>query len=111
MLGNTIKTMGLCALLFLLAACSNKTKSTAASPAPQEQRSANDRPPRQGQGQRGERPDFAELLTKMDSNQDGKLSKTEVKGRLQQNFAQIDSNQDGYLSAEEFAQAPPPPRR
>lgn len=47
-------------------------------------------------------PSFADLLGKMDSNDDGKLSKTEVKGKLQENFDKRDSNKDGYITEDEM---------
>ena len=65
-------------------------------------------------GNRGERkgpPTFEELLSKMDKNEDGKLSKEEVKGPLQRHFDQIDTNEDGLLTEEEFEKAPKPERR
>lgn len=53
-----------------------------------------------------ERPTFAKMLTEMDANKDGKLSKNEVKGRLQKDFDTIDSNKDGFITESEFANAP-----
>ncbi|WP_299385475.1 YHYH protein [uncultured Lacinutrix sp.] len=61
-------------------------------------------PPRgeqQGNGQ-GERPNTAELIKQMDANKDGKLSKTEAKGPLKQDFSKIDTNSDGFISKEEL---------
>ena len=46
----------------------------------------------------------------MDSNGDGKLSKTEIKGRLLDDFAKIDTNGDGFLSKAEIQNAPKPQR-
>lgn len=48
-------------------------------------------------------PSFAELLQKMDTNSDGKISKSEVKGKLKENFDRRDRNQDGYITANEMS--------
>jgi len=47
-------------------------------------------------------PSFSELLEKMDTNKDQKLSKSEVKGKLKENFDKRDKNSDGYLTKEEM---------
>ncbi|MFB9052499.1 DUF1566 domain-containing protein [Formosa undariae] len=49
-------------------------------------------------------PSFASMLLKMDSNKDNKLSKSEVKGKLKENFENRDRNKDGYLTADEMTQ-------
>ena len=38
----------------------------------------------------------------MDTNKDKKLSKSEVKGRLKENFDQRDTNSDGFITEEEM---------
>ncbi len=55
-------------------------------------------------------PTFSELLEKMDANEDGKLSKDELKGPLKDNFAKVDSDEDGFITEEEFKKAPKPKR-
>ena len=59
---------------------------------------------------RGERPQFSDLLLKMDDNKDGKLSKSEIDGPLQNNFSEIDKDKDGFIPEAEFNDTPPPPR-
>lgn len=54
----------------------------------------------------GEKPSTSEIFEKMDTNQDGFLAESEVKGPLQKDFAQLDTDQDGYLSASEIERAP-----
>lgn len=58
-----------------------------------------------------ERPTYAMLLEKMDKNEDGKLAKAEIKGRLKEIFSNIDKDEDGFISEEEFKNAPKPKRR
>lgn len=67
----------------------------------------------QERGEKGkkERPKFAQLLKDMDANDDGKLSKDEVKGRLKEHFDKVDLNEDGFITEEEFKKAPRPKRR
>ncbi len=55
-----------------------------------------------------EPPTYAELLEKMDENEDGKLEESELKGPLKEHFSEIDSNEDGYISEKEFENAPKP---
>ncbi|MEP3209587.1 MAG: EF-hand domain-containing protein [Maribacter sp.] len=64
----------------------------------------------QNRQERREPPTFAELLEKMDANEDGKLSKEEVKGRLKDHFEKVDVDEDGFITAEEFEKAPRPKR-
>ena len=54
-----------------------------------------------GQRQNG-RPSFDEVLEMMDSNKDSKISKTEAKGPLSENFDTMDKNKDGFLIKEEL---------
>ncbi|EOR94471.1 hypothetical protein ADIARSV_2317 [Arcticibacter svalbardensis MN12-7] len=53
-------------------------------------------------------PTTAALFLQMDSNKDGKLAKSEVKGPLANDFAKIDTNSDGFISKEELNKAPNP---
>lgn len=53
-------------------------------------------------------PSFSEMIEKMDSNGDGKLSEAEVKGPLKRDFSAIDSDGDGYLTEDELGDAPKP---
>ncbi|MDO5970695.1 EF-hand domain-containing protein [Flavivirga aquimarina] len=54
------------------------------------------------------RPSIDELFTKMDENEDGKLSEKEVKGPLKKDFAKIDTDEDGFITKEELEKAPKP---
>ncbi|WP_339836985.1 EF-hand domain-containing protein [uncultured Maribacter sp.] len=65
----------------------------------------------QSKGDRKEPPTFTELLKKMDKDEDGQLSKEEVKGPLKDDFDKIDANEDGFLSKEELDNAPKPKGR
>lgn len=56
-------------------------------------------------------PTFSELLKEMDKDDDGLLSKTEVKGPLKKGFSEIDTDEDGFISEEELKKAPKPKRR
>lgn len=59
----------------------------------------------------GKRMSIDALFTQMDSNKDGKLSKSEVKGPLAKEFSKIDANNDGFISKEELKNAPKPERK
>ena len=54
----------------------------------------------------GERPSAAEIISELDSNQDGKLSEGEAKGPLADDFTNIDANKDGFLTSEELSAGP-----
>lgn len=56
-------------------------------------------------------PIFAQLLKEMDKNEDGKLSKDELKGPLKEDFSKVDTDEDGFISEEEFKKAPKPKRK
>ncbi|MFY0714455.1 DUF1566 domain-containing protein [Seonamhaeicola sp. NFXS20] len=47
-------------------------------------------------------PSFEKMLQKMDTNNDGKISKSEVRGKLKQNFDKRDINKDGYITENEL---------
>lgn len=65
----------------------------------------------QDRKERREPPTFEQLLKEMDANEDGKLSKTEIKGRLKEIFDKVDTNEDGFITEKEFEKAPKPERR
>ena len=56
-------------------------------------------------------PDVDEIFEQMDSNEDEKLAKKEVKGPLKNDFDNIDSNEDGFISKKELKNAPKPNRQ
>ncbi|MGR5140272.1 DUF1566 domain-containing protein [Photobacterium sp. DNB23_23_1] len=45
-------------------------------------------------------------FTQMDTNNDGKLSRDEVRGPLKRDFDKLDTNRDGYLTRNELPQRP-----
>lgn len=59
---------------------------------------------RRGGGQ-GRSLSLDQLLKEMDANNDGKLSKTEVKGPLASDFSKIDADSDGFITKEEIGNA------
>ena len=50
------------------------------------------------------------MFTRMDANNDGKLTKDELRGPLADRFSEIDTNKDGSISKEELMAAPRPQR-
>lgn len=56
--------------------------------------------------QKSNPPNVEEVFKKMDANQDGVLSKDEVKGRLAKDFVKIDADKDGLLSRAELEKKP-----
>ncbi|MEM8847121.1 MAG: EF-hand domain-containing protein [Bacteroidota bacterium] len=61
--------------------------------------------------QRRKPPSIDQLFKDLDANEDGKLSKKEVKGPLRNHFDKVDLNEDGYLTREELEKAPKPQRK
>ena len=102
-----MKLVAVFGVLLFLASCSAQN-TTADTTATTEKR--GEKPQGQGKQKKGERPTFAKILTEMDQNNDGKLSKTEVKGPLKNDFAKIDTNSDGFINEAEFKNAPKPQR-
>ncbi|GAA3650546.1 EF-hand domain-containing protein [Flavivirga jejuensis] len=62
----------------------------------------------EGEQKDKKRPSIEELFTKMDANEDGKLSEKEIKGPLKKDFAKIDTDEDGFITKEELEKAPKP---
>lgn len=61
--------------------------------------------------QKKEPPTFSQLLEEMDKDEDGQLSKAEIKGPLKNDFDKIDTDEDGFISEDEFKKAPKPERK
>jgi Ca2+-binding EF-hand superfamily protein len=62
---------------------------------------------RQGGGQqRGGRPDAAEILKMLDTDDDDKISKEEAskdrRGKISEDFDEIDANEDGFIDLDEL---------
>ena len=61
---------------------------------------------RQGGDQRGQKPDAAMILKKLDTNNDGVIDKEEAakdeRRVIFENFAEIDTNEDGVIDLEEL---------
>lgn len=64
-----------------------------------------DFPKRNGGRNDRERPSVAQIFEQMDANNDGKLSKKEIKGPLQRNFSKVDTNDDGFITKKELENA------
>ncbi|SDH88421.1 MBL fold metallo-hydrolase [Winogradskyella thalassocola] len=47
-------------------------------------------------------PSFRKMLENMDTNNDGKISKSEARGKLKDNFNKRDQNKDGYITEDEL---------
>lgn len=56
-------------------------------------------------------PTIDEIFKQMDKDEDGLLSKKEIKGPLKNDFDKIDTDEDGFLSKEELEKAPKPERK
>ncbi|WP_035759444.1 EF-hand domain-containing protein [Flavobacterium tegetincola] len=89
-------------LILLLAAIAISCKST-----DEPITESDERPGQNGKGQ----PNVEEVLSKLDTNKDGKISKDEAQGPLKNDFTKIDTNKDGFISKEELANAPKPERQ
>ncbi|PHR29168.1 MAG: hypothetical protein COA38_11695 [Fluviicola sp.] len=63
----------------------------------------------QGGKPSGEGPSPDRLFAEFDRNKDGRLSKDEVRGPIEQDFDHLDKNNDGYLTIDELSNMPPPP--
>jgi len=46
-----------------------------------------------------------EVFSRLDTNQDGKISKEEAHGLIKEHFDKIDTNKDGFISFDELAKA------
>ncbi|WP_299107252.1 YHYH protein [uncultured Winogradskyella sp.] len=68
-----------------------------------------ERPQGGGEGPNGrggrERPSNNELMEMMDTNKDKKISKSEAKGPLKDDFEKIDTSKDGYISIDELGKS------
>lgn len=60
--------------------------------------------------QNQEPPSVKQIFADLDEDEDGLLSKKEVKGPLKRDFDKIDTDEDGFISKEELEKAPKPKR-
>jgi Ca2+-binding EF-hand superfamily protein len=102
MIKKTIKAGLLIGCIAMLTSCANTQRDS-------QQSSSQKSETRNKQGK--EKPDASELIKKMDSKGDGKLSENEVKGPLADDFSKVDANRDGYITKEELEKAPRPSRQ
>jgi Ca2+-binding EF-hand superfamily protein len=67
-------------------------------------RGDGERPPRDGQRpeRNGQPRDLSQLLSRLDSNNDGKLQKTEAPERMAEHFGRLDRDGDGALDTSEL---------
>jgi len=62
-------------------------------------------PPEKTPPKKEDGPDFASMIGRLDSNGDGKISKSEARGPLAENFDRFDTNNDGFISKSELEEA------
>ncbi|MEM0938737.1 MAG: EF-hand domain-containing protein [Bacteroidota bacterium] len=101
------KTTILASCILMMVGCASQNNQTSDNRSPTAQRGQH------GPGGRGGQvgsPSFSQLLSQMDSNGDSKLSKSEVKGPLANDFARVDSDEDGFITESELENAPKPLR-
>lgn len=58
-----------------------------------------------GAGGKPDREFPSKLFSNQDADGDGKISKTEARGRIKENFERLDRNSDGMIDADEFENA------
>ena len=56
-------------------------------------------------------PSIEQIFKDLDTNEDGKISLKEVKGRLKKDFKKIDTDEDGFITKKELKKAPKPKRK
>lgn len=94
MIRHNLKLGILLVAIVLFSACSSKAQSTS------KKEKTHNQP-----------PSIEELFKTMDKDEDGKLSKDEVKGPLKKDFSKVDTDDDGFLTKKELKKAPKPERR
>ncbi len=60
-----------------------------------------------GEGPRRGGEFIKRMIERMDTDEDGKISESEAKGRLKERFKKVDRNGDGFIDAEEMKHARP----
>lgn len=60
--------------------------------------------------EQNDRPTPANLIEEMDANRDDRISTTEAKGPLQEDFSNLDTDNDGFLTTTELSDLKPPQR-
>lgn len=76
-------------------------QSTQQNPKPKKKTQANNQKSK-ASGNQNKPPSFSRMLEKMDTNNDGKISKSEARGKLKENFDRRDKNKDGYITEDEM---------
>ncbi|WP_055448434.1 EF-hand domain-containing protein [Lacinutrix mariniflava] len=99
-----LRNIAVVTLVVIFTSCGTTNSNTTTSKSEQTER-------RVGKQGGGERPNAAQMLEQMDTNNDGKISKDEAKGPLKDGFSKIDTDSDGFISKEELEKAPKPERR
>ena len=94
---STIIIAGLFTIATIMTSCKSSSEAT------------KEKTERSGQKRGVERPNLETIFSQMD--EDGKISKSEAKRPLSQDFSTIDTNEDGFISKEELMNAPKPNRQ
>lgn len=92
MVKNLISGAAIASLLLATASCSSSQQTTNEA----------------SRHQIGQASSTEQNMKDLDTNNDGKISKSEAKGPLANDFSKVDANKDGYISKEELEKAPKP---
>jgi PBP1b-binding outer membrane lipoprotein LpoB len=98
-----LKASSVLAITLLLASCSKNATSPSST--------QTNRPNAERAARGGGKPEFKNVLARVDTNNDGKISKSEAKGPLVNAFSKLDADGDGFITEKEFNEAAPPAQR
>ena len=101
------KTSSLLAITLLLASCNRNTTSPSSTQSAESAKTAT--PNTERAARSGKKPEFKNVLARVDTNNDGKISKSEAKGPLVDAFSKLDA--DGFITEKEFNEFVPPARK
>jgi Ca2+-binding EF-hand superfamily protein len=102
MKAKILKATSFLAITLLLAACNKNTTSP---------NSTNTTPNAERAARSGKKPEFKNVLARVDANNDGKISKSEAKGPLVNAFDKLDADGDGFITEKEFNEFVPPAQK
>ncbi len=94
------KTMSVVLVSLFITSCNKKTASPSKTQAQENVQSKA--PNSQRSARTGKMPEFKNILSRVDTNNDGKIAKSEAKGRLVDAFEKLDVNSDGFITETEF---------
>jgi Ca2+-binding EF-hand superfamily protein len=109
MKAKILKASSFLALILFIASCNQNATSPSSTQSAENSKTTS--PNAERATRNGKKPEFKNVLARVDTNNDGKISKSEAKGPLVNAFDKLDADGDGFITEKEFNEFVPPAQK